>query len=72
MLGLNNKTQTNITTLYLLNVGNGNGMTGSDLFADILQPAGAVTNNQSKPKEQTHLNFNSDNIKLFYLSPYIN
>ena len=40
-------------------------MTGSDLFADILQPAGAVTNNQSKPKEQTHLNLNSDNIKLF-------
>ena len=45
-------------------------MTGSDLFADILQPAGAVTNNQSKPKEQTHLNLNSDNLKLFNFSYY--
>ena len=43
-------------------------MTGSDLFADILQPAGAVTNNQSKPKEQTHLNLNSDNVKLYNFS----
>jgi hypothetical protein len=46
-------------------------MTGSDLFADILQPAGAVTNNQSKPKEQTHLNFNSDDIKLFYFRNHL-
>ena len=37
-----------------------NGMTGSDLFADILQPAGgaAATNNQTKPKETKHIHKN--------------